>query len=185
MTLDYDKILKSYPKYMSLEQMRVACHISKKTARLLLQTGLVPCKKNGKKTHTYQIKKSAVFEYLVQRDITPEKYGFRNGSYDLAYEKAISGNDTDADSSDDNSDMGHDAFPVYKEFPDVLTTQQAAKLSGVAQTTINDWVKKSHIRAFRKSGVCLIPKISLVEYLRSPQHEFNRSWQQEQFAKRT
>ena len=159
MTPNYGEILKGYPNYMSLEQMRVACHISKQTARRLLQSGLIPCKSTDKKTHTYQIKKTAVIKYLKQRDITPEKFAFRKGSSTLACTKVMS--------KIDNSvvDRGNPASP--DDYPDVLTIRQAAALSGVAQTTINEWVKKKQLKAFRKKYTCYIPKLALIEYLQS------------------
>ena len=40
---DFAKIKETYPEKIGLEQMRVICHISKKTARYLLKSGLVPC----------------------------------------------------------------------------------------------------------------------------------------------
>lgn len=73
-TTTYEQILKDYPEHMSKEQMRLICHISKKSARLLLQTGLIPCVNNGKKTRNYQIATVDVIEYLKQREATPEKY---------------------------------------------------------------------------------------------------------------
>lgn len=36
------KELKNYPDVMSKEQMRIVCHISKRTALYLLQLGLIP-----------------------------------------------------------------------------------------------------------------------------------------------
>jgi hypothetical protein len=174
MTLDYDKALKGYPKYMSLEQMRIACHISKKTARLLLQNGLIPCKNTGKKTHTYQIKKSAVFEYLVQRDIVPEKYILPENSY--AYTSVMSDIDYDPVIPAD--------FSLFEEYPDVLSVQQAAALAGVTPATVKDWAKKKHIKAFIKNCTYHVPKLSLIEYLQSPRHKRNCIWKQNNFEKR-
>ena len=52
---DFAKIKETYPEKIGLEQMRVICHISKKTARYLLKSGLVPCIDTGKKTRQYII----------------------------------------------------------------------------------------------------------------------------------
>lgn len=51
MNTNYKQLLKDYPDVMSLDQMRTVCHISKKTARLLLQNGYIPHTNTGKKTH--------------------------------------------------------------------------------------------------------------------------------------
>jgi len=177
MTTDHKKVLQGYPDQMSLEQMRVACHISKRTARRLLLTGLVPCKMTGKKTHSYQIRKTDVAKYLRNRKASPGKYAMGNGNYDLAYSKAVSNADSAAPAT--NAVSASSA----KEYPDVLTSKQAAQMAGVATSAINGWAKNNLIISFRKSGVLRIPKSSLVEYLQSSRHRFNCTWKREQFAK--
>ena len=187
MTSDYIKALKAYPRNMSLEQMRIVCHISKKTARRLLQTGLVPSENTGKKTHTYLIKKSDVREYLIQRDITPEKYAFGEGNYNVAYSKAMLNAKSDlaftSDGENDGSDIVHNNLSLYKTYPDVLSSKQAAFLAGVTISAINGWARKKYLKAFLKSGAWHIPKSSLIEYIQSPRHKFNSGWKENQFAK--
>ena len=172
---DYTELLKEYPAYMSMEQMRIVCHISKKTARLLLQTGLIQCKNTGKKTHSYQIRKSTILNYLIERDIIPEKYILPEGSYIRPSE--LSEIDYDA------------AIPIalslIDEYPDVLSVKQAASLSGVMPSTVKDWVKKGCFKTFRKSNTIFIPKILFLDYLKSPQHRRNNIWKQNNLVKRS
>ena len=52
----YRYLLNQYPETVQKEQFRIICHISKRTARYLLQSGLVPCVQSGKKTRNYTIK---------------------------------------------------------------------------------------------------------------------------------
>ena len=174
MTSDYTKLLKGYPKYMSMEQMRIVCRISKKTARLLLQTGLVPCKNTGKKTHTYQIRKAAVFQYLVQRDIMPERYILPEGSY----ARPSIGSEADY-----NALIPVD-LSLFDEYPDILSAQQAAVLSNVTPDSVKDWAKKKYFKSFIKGNAYHIPKSALIEYLSSPQHRRNNIWKQNNIAKR-
>ena len=61
---DFAKIKANHPEKIGLEQMRVICHISKKTARYLLTSGLVPCIDTGKKTLQYIINTKDVITYL-------------------------------------------------------------------------------------------------------------------------
>ena len=187
MTTDYKQVLKDYPRYMSLEQMRIVCHISKKTARRLLQSGLVPYKDTGKKTHTYQIRKTAILEYLKQRETTPEMYASGDGNYVTAYSKAMSNSEPDLDIASDDDGDGDVSGPYnlsrYKTYPDVLSSKKAASLAGVTVSAINRWARKKYVKAFLKSGAWYIPKISLVEYIQSPQHKFNCDWKQNQFTK--
>ena len=45
-----EEILAPYPNPMSRNDFRIVCHIGTRTSLYLLQSGLVPCKNNGKKT---------------------------------------------------------------------------------------------------------------------------------------
>ena len=81
----YKELLKRYPDEVSKEQLWKICHISKKTARYLLQTGLIPCVQSGKKTRNYTIKMKDIIYYLKHREIYPEKYKLPAGSYNGTY----------------------------------------------------------------------------------------------------
>mgnify|MGYP006968528639 FL=1 len=43
-----EEILTPYPDPMSRNDFRIVCHIGTRTSLYLLQSGLVPCKNNGK-----------------------------------------------------------------------------------------------------------------------------------------
>ena len=45
------------PDVITKDQLYRICHISKSTARYLLQSGKIPCYYTGKQTRCYQIKK--------------------------------------------------------------------------------------------------------------------------------
>jgi len=139
MKTNYTQLLKNYPDIMSLEQMRTICHISKKTARLLLQNGYIPHTNTGKKTYTYLIAKTAVIHYLTKRMNTPKKYS-KTKTHSVV-------------------------FATLDEYPDVLDVYQAAALAGVAIKTITTWARKNHFESFKRNNAYHIPKVSLVEYL--------------------
>jgi len=64
------------PSYISKEQFYKLCHISKATARKLLESGLVPAIDTHKPTKRYLIAQSDVERYLQERELFPEKYNF-------------------------------------------------------------------------------------------------------------
>ena len=162
MMCDYKQLLKDYPKNMNLDQMRIVCHISKKTARGLLHDGIVPYVSTGKKTHSYQIKKSAVIKYLVQRDNASEKHRFGGN--------ANSDNAKPTPNAGSNTDMGKNSATPYKvpqckEYPDVLSAKQAAALAGVTPSVVNTWARSKQLKAFSRGNAWFVPKLALVEYL--------------------
>lgn len=85
----YRYLLNQYPETVQKEQFRIICHISKRTARYLLQSGLVPCVQSGKKTRNYTIKMKDIVRYLERREIHPEKYKLPPGSYSGTYACAV------------------------------------------------------------------------------------------------
>ena len=73
--MKYDqKEFKKYPEIMNKEQLYKVCHISKRTAQYLLQSGLIPNTYTGKRTRCYQIKKSDVIAFMEDRKVNPNKY---------------------------------------------------------------------------------------------------------------
>ena len=151
MKTNYKQLLKDYPDVMSLDQMRIVCHISKKTARLLLQNGYVSHTNTGKKTHTYLIPKTAVINYLTERDNTPKKFVLLGSSY--------------AKSKYSKTKTHSVVFSTLEEYPDVLDVYQAAALAGVAIKTVSAWARKNFFESFKRNNAYHIPKVSLVEYL--------------------
>ena len=63
----YSYLLKQYPPVITKDQFYRICKISKKTAKYLLDSGLVPCTDSGRKTRKYKIGMSNVIRYLEER----------------------------------------------------------------------------------------------------------------------
>ena len=76
-----EEILTPYPDPMSRNDFRIVCHIGTRTSLYLLQSGLVPCKNNGKKTRCYKIAKKDGAEYLYRRESDPMHYTPPSGWY--------------------------------------------------------------------------------------------------------
>ena len=84
MTTDYSDILKSYPPVITLEQLYQICHISKRKAKWLLETGRIPCQDSGKKTRRFKIRTEDVVTYLTERTSNPDKYKAPTGMFNSA-----------------------------------------------------------------------------------------------------
>jgi len=154
----YVKVLKNYPDFMSLEQMRIACNMSKKTARLLLQSGTIPCEISDKKTHKYNIAKVDILIYLKQNYIAPEKSRLPEGSYSKFPQCHKRDFYTMALQKIKNSDP--------ESYHDLLSLRQASELSGISTTVLENWARENKcFYAFRKNNAYVIPKLMLVEFL--------------------
>ena len=82
-----------YPDVMNKEQFYKLCHISKKTALYLLQSGLIPSRCTSKRMRCYQIMKSDVIAFMEDREQYPEAYkappGWYSGGYDIRTQQDI------------------------------------------------------------------------------------------------
>lgn len=161
MEQDYIAILKDCPDWLSLEQFRAVAHISKRKAKWLLENGVIPCEDSGKQTRRFQIRRSDVADFLRRRD---------TGELDDVIPVGAFSNNTLHNISLPNTEPEELLSFLIEEWtdePDMLTTKQAADLTGYNDTTINNWVVDGKIQAVNYYGKNLISKESLVEYLAS------------------
>lgn len=78
--LERYKILEQYPDSMTKDQFYRIAHISKRHAKYLLDSGLVPCHDSGKKTRRYTIQTRDVVTFLCDREDNPDKYKAPSGT---------------------------------------------------------------------------------------------------------
>ena len=62
------RIRNEYAQFISKEQMREICHLSKRSCTLLLMNHAIPCTIFQKKTHTYIINRDDVIDFLKKND---------------------------------------------------------------------------------------------------------------------
>lgn len=171
------KELKALPDIISKEEFRRVCHISKRTATFLLQSGLVPCEKSDKKTRCFSIQKSDVLFYLEERKNHPFKYAtpqnwYRNAKY--------------SDTFRFQSHMLTLDYPTMREmeifyselladYPDVVDVEMIVKFTGYRRTTVGNWCRKKWIKTIMTEPKYMIPKVFLIEYFLSDLYnEVNR-----------
>ena len=171
---DFAKIKANYPEKIGLEQMRVICHISKKTARYLLTSGLVPCIDTGKKTRQYIINTKDVIAYLKKRQSQPEKFSAPTGYYSASWNKGGKPKTLTlrewANLDTAKSRKKFQDFLTLKILPysDVLSVAEASRFTGYHHNTFTNWCHNGYIRYFEISGGYMIPKSCLLNFLLSP-----------------
>ena len=155
--INWDEI----PDIITKDQLYRICHISKSTARYLLQSGKIPCYYTGKQTRCYKIKKEDVIAYLEARKIFPEAYSAPKGWYKGYYEIKMEVNLPD----EILEDMQEYYTYLLSKYKDVLTVSEACKITGYAKTSINNWCGNGHLKAFKRGNANCIPKVYFVEFL--------------------
>lgn len=150
----YQQILDEYPEYITKEQLYQICHISKKSAQNLLESGEIPCIDSGRKTHRFLIATTDVVDYLHRRDNTP-----RPAVDETAVEKI------------------HAALALY---PDMLSVAQVSELTGRRSSTVTKWCRLNYIENIYAGGKNHIPKASLADFLVSRWDEFKNIGEKEE-----
>jgi|LSQX01.1.fsa_nt_gb hypothetical protein len=154
---------KLYPEGLSKEQFYKLCHVSKRTARYLLDTGLVPCQRREQQTHRYKIAVDDVLEYLNRRETEPERYA-------IPKDKPL---------SSVSSYRVSRLLPYIElrlltlyqaemsQLPDTLTVQDVSKTTGYSVKTIIRWCRQSTIHSFLVKRTYRIPKECLLAFMMS------------------
>ena len=163
---NYEEILKDCPDTITKEQLYKVCHISKRTALFLLESGLIPCKDSGKQTRKYTIAKNDVIAYLEQRDKTPEAYLPPDGWYGGNYRRKIT-NSSYVLSDEEFVRMRTFYSEMLHAYPDVLSVEQIEQFTGYSSTTVPNWCQKRQIHRFQIGRKYMIPKESLLDFMLS------------------
>lgn len=165
-TTTIEAIKTTYPRIISKDQLYRICHISKKTALYLLESGAIPCENSGKKTRKYKIRIDDVITFLQERESNPlafkppENY-YRGTSNGASLRKRIF--------------IPQELIPEARTFfedklkrkNDVLTTSEVSKITGYSQKTVVDWYEKKEIKCFFIKNKLYFPKEYLIDFLLS------------------
>ncbi len=156
--IDWDQI----PDVMTKDQFYRICHISKATARYLLQSGTVPCHYTGKKTRCYTIRKEDVQEYLRKRSNHPEDYTATAGWYGTKRSKSIG---MPKQLSAETLGKLHSYYTaLLVNYPDVLSTNEIVELTGYSRITVNKWCNENCVPHFFRKRTNYIPKTLLIDF---------------------
>lgn len=166
-----ETIRKDLPETIAKEQFYRIAHISKNTARWLLQSGLVPCQDSGKKTRRYTIKTQDAIEYLRIRAIDPHRYDLpiANKPGGKAHcREGYEHRELFIHMDDGQRALLRSYFETYlDDCNDLINVTTTARMLGYSQSAIVKWCVTGRVKAFLVSGKYLIPKICLVDYLMS------------------
>lgn len=142
------------------------CKISKRHAEYLLQSGLVPCVRTGRKTRCYQIRKEDVQNYLIQREKHPEKYRPPKNWYSTKLKDKMVGPVQTLPQVPVSAVTAYYAAAL-SVYPEVLDIQQICDLTGYQRHTVLTWIHGGLLRSFFIGQKHKIPKTLLLEFLAS------------------
>ena len=171
MKYSYEEIAK-LPDELSLEDFRVVCHISKRTARYYLQSGLVVCRNNGKKTRCYTIRKCDLIAALKEFEAHPCKFYIPKEFYDGGtYHKGKMQIRTYLPDDDIQSPVTKAYYEKKMEgLSDLISSAQAADITGYDQKTIRAWCVEKRIKCLSIHPRVWIPKEFFMDFLLSEEY---------------
>ena len=157
-----------YGEVITLEQLYRICHISKRKAKWLLDNKIIPCEDSGKKTRRYKIKTDDVIGYIdtLRQHGDPTPVGI--------FSSQCQGKPKKADefrplyeylkTESHVAQLREYYKKLFRHFPDGLTTIQIAQMTGFHRNSVNKWIKKGHLKAYR-GNINLIPKTYVLDFL--------------------
>lgn len=177
MTTDYSDILRSYPPVITLEQLYQICHISKRKAKWLLETGRIPCQDSGKKTRRFKIRTEDVVAYLIDKASNTEKYRAPVGMFNSSKNSRLLQDvnmQTRRFAVDANNYHIH-ISNLWRDLPDVLTVSDIQECTGLNRAKIAQWINNSDIEGIVMYAKYIVTKESLIrQIVRFTLHEPQR-----------
>ena len=159
------KELENYPDVMSKDQFRKACHISCRKAYWLLNSGIVPCRRTDKQTHSYFIDKSEVIKYIESYRVNP-----------LLYVMPANADKRARKTEEEYVCITGIPKAKIKSFyrasfsrePELLTAKRIGVLTGYSDRTIRAWQNRGDLKCLsRHLRPLLFTKESLINILAS------------------
>jgi len=181
----YESLREQYPEYISLDQLHRICGIAKRSARYLIDHGIIPYQDTGKKTWRYRIALDDVITYLRRREqvssmipcgaVTSRKnQKTRKVSTRKSFAQMVV--------AGQESQIADYFNYIYADYEDVLTSQDISEMTGLEKSTVLKLLKSGVIKSLMTHPRYFIPKSYLLEFVVTPRFIEYRT-NSEQFKK--
>ena len=162
-----------YPDFLSLDELRRICKISPRSARYLVESGVIPAIDTGKLTWRYKIAIDDVIDYLDKRETMGSM--IPPGAATSRYEDSrafISKNNRKSFSQLVTPGKEHEVAEyfqyIYTDFDEILTVDSLTEMTGLHKSTLVKLLKSGQIRSLEAKPMYLVPKQYLIEFVSTP-----------------
>ena len=165
----YEKLKEQYPEHISLEQLRLICRISKRSACYLLENGIIPAIDTGRTTWRWQIAIEDVIDYLRLREksgsmIPTEAVNSRkNKKYATGSRNSFAKIVTSGQEQMVANYFAH----LCADYGDVLTVYDIADITGLHKNSLLKLLKAGHLKYLARGRKYFIPKVYFLEFIAS------------------
>lgn len=162
----YEKLKEQYPEYISLDQLYQICRIAKRSARYLVEHGIIPAVDTGRKTWRYKIAINDVITYLRRR----EQWGSMSppgsvSSRSPKLQSCRSFREIIKTRSENKFGSYFDYIYIYAERDDILTVPDIVEMTGLSKKIFLLLLKDGEIKSLTASPKYIIPKIYLRKFV--------------------
>lgn len=169
----YDHLRSQFPEQVSLEQMYKICHMAKRSAKYLLDNGIVPCVDSGKKTCRYMIKIDDIIVYLESRarigtQIPNGALTSRKSQHRFSFASIIL-------NASNEVEVKHYFEFLYADFPDVVDTTDLVEMTGFHKSHLLKLLKSGEIEALNIDNTYFIPQSCVLNFVSSSHYLNSKS----------
>ncbi len=153
------------PETLSMEQIRIICHISKLTARFYVKSGLLKNTNSGKKTRCYSVSREDFLQFIeeykqdpIRFQPPPEWYRENGKTSPKRWRKPVLGHA--------ETYCKHLYYTnLLQTYPDLLTIEHLTQITGYSRTALQKWIRCDKIKALMTTPKILVPKRHLLDFL--------------------
>ena len=164
---EYESLKKQYPEYICLDQLHRICRIAKRSAKYLVESGIIPATDTGRKTWRWVIAIDDVIEYLRRRDQVGSMipHGATSNKRSKNYSTGKRNSFAQAVTSGQEWIIVDFFTNLCSEFDDVLSVYDIAEITGLDRKTLQKLLKSGHIKSITSSPRYIVPKPYLLEFV--------------------
>jgi hypothetical protein len=162
---DYTALRDRYHDFLSLDELRRVCKICPKSARYLVEHGIIPAIDTGKRTWRYKISIEDVIIYLRKRAEVGSM--IPTGAVSNRTKKRTGSRKSFAEivSPGRESDIAEYFCYIYAGHDEVLSTADVVEMTGLHKSTVWKLLLKGDIKSIESKPKYLIPKKYLLEFV--------------------
>lgn len=154
-------------EYLSGDQLYRYLHISKRKMKYLLENGYIPANISGTKTHRYQIRMEDASAFKQRMINHPESLAKLTGKFSS---KPFKPKPPLMEPTKANCRAFREYLTeLWKNQPDALPTQLAAKLIGCQPQLLHALVRSGKLHGVKIGAIQYCPKKEIIAYASSPE----------------
>jgi len=161
----YDELKRIYPEYVSLDQVHRICKVAKRTAKYLVENGIIPAIDTGQKSWRYKIAMEDVIDYLQKREqvgsMIPAGMVSSRKNNKVSDKKSFS----EVIERESNSDIVKYFKSIYRDYDDVLTAVDIAEITGIEKNSVMKLLRAGTIKSIMTYPKYIVPKPYLLEFV--------------------